>query len=130
MTTTSSGPYGLRLSSLVRAAGTTATILAGSPSGLIRTAVLAGGADLAAREIDPRGIEVFSLTADPGSTPTEQEQLIATATATASWVVANLLLAKVARVLPLPRLVTATLLGAAVYTLDNSLVAGAEERRH
>ncbi len=128
MATSSSGPYGLRLSSLVRAAGTAATILAGKPSGLIRTAVLAGGADLAAREIDPRGIEVFSMTADPGSTPSDQEQLIAAATATASWVLANLMVAKVARVLPFPRLVTAALLGAGVYTLDNSLVAGAEER--
>ena len=126
MATSSPGPYGLRLSSLVRAAGTTATILAGKPSGLIRTSVLAGGADLAAREIDPRGIQVFSMTPDPGTTPTEHEQLLATATTTASWVVANLLVAKVARVLPLPRLVTAVLLGAGVYALDNSLVEGAE----
>jgi len=130
MTTSTTGPYGLRLSSLVRAAGTTATILAGKPSGLVRTSVLAGGAELAAREIDPRGIQVFSITPDPGSTPSEREQLIATATTTGSWVLANLLVAKVARLLPFPRLVTAVLLGAGVYALDNSLVEAADQRRN
>ena len=62
MPTTSTGPLGLRLSSLIRAAGTTATILSGKSPGLLRTGLLAGGTHLAAREIDPAGLQVLSIT--------------------------------------------------------------------
>ncbi len=131
MPTTSTGPLGLRLSSLVRAAGTTATILSGKSPGLLRTGLLAGGTHLAAREIDPAGLQVLSITPKgdinvisgmSGKNVDEHTQFVQNVTSTASWVGANLLLARLARVLPWSRPVSAVLLGAGVYLADDYMV--------
>lgn len=122
------GPLGLRLSSLVRAAGTTATLLSGKSPGLVRASLFAGGAHLAAREIDPAGLQVVSvapggtvnvLSGGSGRSPDGQSDAVQVATSTASWVVANLLLARLVRVLPWSRPISALLLGAGVYVLDD-----------
>ncbi|HEY7042063.1 MAG TPA: hypothetical protein VH419_00185 [Nocardioidaceae bacterium] len=129
MTTPPEGPLGLRLSSLVRAGGTAATLLAGNPAGLLRTTLLAGGSNVVAREIDPAGIQVLSISPDAdinvggeGGSRGGQADLITTASSTASWIAANLLLAKLASLLPLPRIVKAAVFGAGVYALDDMVV--------
>ena len=131
MPTTPPGPLGLRLSSLVRAAGTTATILSGKSPGMLRTGLLAGGTHLAAREIDPAGLQLFSITPKgdinimSGMSAKEvdrQTRLIQDVTTTSSWIGANLLLARLARVLPWSRPISAVLLGAAVYLADDYMV--------
>jgi hypothetical protein len=124
------GPFGLRLSSLIRGAGTAATILSGKSPGLVRTSVLAGGSYLAAREVDPAGLQIVAFTPSgdvniisggTGRTADDQAQLVQVVSSTASWIGANLLLAKVARVFPWSRPLTAVLLGAGVYVLDDAL---------
>jgi hypothetical protein len=124
------GPFGLRLGSLIRAAGTTATILSGRSPGVIRTGLLAGGAYLAAREVDPAGLQILSVTphgdinvisAGTAKASDAQAELVQVVTSTASWVGANLLAAKVARVLPWSRPVTAVLVGAGVFLADDAL---------
>jgi hypothetical protein len=129
--TTSTGPLGLRLSSLVRAAGTTASILFGKSPGLVRTGLLAGGTHLAAREIDPAGLQVFSITpkgdinimsAMSAKNVDQHTRFIQDVTTASSWVGANLLLARLARVLPWSRPFSALLLGAGVYLADDYMV--------
>lgn len=124
------GPFGLRLSSLVRAAGTAATILSGRSPGLIRTSVLAGGSYLAAREVDPAGLQIVSFTprgdinvisGGTGKASDDEAELVQLITSTASWIGANLMLAKLARVLPWSRPVTAVLVGAGVYVADDAM---------
>lgn len=131
MPTSPSGPLGLRLSSLVRAAGTAATILSGTSPGLVRTTLLAGGTHLAAREIDPAGLQILSVTPKgdinvlsgmPAKGLDEHSLFIQNVTTTVSWVGANLLLARLARVLPWSRPLSAVLLGAGVYLADDAMV--------
>jgi hypothetical protein len=130
------GPFGLRLSSLIRAAGTATTILSGKSPGLIRTGVLAGGSYLAAREVDPAGLQIVSFTpggavnvisGGSGKAPDYEAQMVQIISSTASWIGANLLLAKLARVLPWSRPVTALLAGAGVYIADDAM-AGVVEK--
>jgi hypothetical protein len=134
MHTTSTGPLGLRPSSLVRAAGTAATLLAGNPAGLFRTTLLAGGTHLVARELDPAGIQVLTITPDldinvvdagsgsDGTALDDRAKLAQTVSSTASWVAANVLLARLSRRLPLPRPIKAVLFGAGIYVLDDLMV--------
>ena len=98
---------------------------------MLRTGLLAGGTHLAAREIDPAGLQVFSITPKgdinimSGMSAKEvdrQTRLIQDVTTTSSWIGANLLLARLARVLPWSRPISAVLLGAAVYLADDYMV--------
>ena len=132
MPTASSSPTGpLRLSSLVRAAGTTATVLSAKSPGFVRTTLLAGGAHVAAHRIDPAGLHVVAidhkgdlnvLSGTSGRLEDQEAKLVQVASSTFSWVLANWLLARVAGRLPLPRVVSALLLGAGVYAADDAMV--------
>ncbi len=132
MATSPTGPLGLRLSSLIRAGGTTATLLSGRSPGFVRAGVLAGGAHLAAREIDPAGIQVLSITpggdvdiASPlsGRAGDSRSRAVQDLSSTVSWVGTNMLLARLARLLPFSRPLSAVLLGAGVYLADDYVVA-------
>ena len=98
---------------------------------MLRTGLFAGGTHLAAREIDPAGLQVFSITPKgdinimsgmSAKAVDRQARLIQDVTTTSSWIGANLLLARLARVLPWSRPISAVLLGAAVYLADDYMV--------
>jgi len=107
-------------------------VLSGNPPGVVRTSLLAGGSHLVAREIDPAGIQVLSFTPGgdiniisgaAGAAPDPRAQVIQSVTSTASWIGVNWLLARVAKILPLPRWLVALALGVGVYLADDAMVA-------
>lgn len=112
----------LRLSSLVRAGGAgSAAAIGGRTSKRVRALLLAGS-DVAARRIDPSGLQPLAV-ASSGELGAGSD-VMATATGAASWAALNLLAEGVLRRLRVPGLLRGALLGGAVYVADVAVATG------
>jgi len=110
----------IRPSSLVRASGAAlATALSGRAPRSSRVLLLAGS-DLAARRIDPVGLQPLAISpaADINVLVSVEPDAVAAVTGAASWAALNLLVDAVARVTRLPAPLRAAVIGVGVYVAD------------
>ena len=110
----------LRPSSVIRAVGAgLATALDGHAPRSVR-AVLLAGSDVAARRIDPVGLQPLAITpaADLNVLVSVDPDLVTAATGAVSWAGLNLLVAAGVRRLPLPAFVRGLAVGVGVYVAD------------
>lgn len=110
----------IKLSALVRALGPALAVALppSTPSRVGVRAGLLGVAEIAARQLDPRGMTFISVTPNPGQTYNTAQQLGSRAVTTASFVGVGLLLTMAVDRLPLPRPAKAAVIGAAFYAFD------------
>lgn len=120
----------IRPSSVVRAVGPAlAALMPRSRAGLTGQVVALAVTDAAARQIDPHGIGLVTITPDKGKSFTPAQEIASRALPTAIWVVLWLFLERAVAKLPVPRLLRAPLVGGTLYVLDgvmSDLVARAE----
>lgn len=110
----------LRPSSLVRATGAgTAAALGGRAPAAVRVLLLAGS-DLAARRLDPVGLQPLAITpsADLDVLVSVDSDAVTAATGALSWTVLNLLVDAGGRMTRIPAPMRAAIVGVAVYVAD------------
>ncbi len=120
-----------KLSSLVRALGPALAVAlpTSTPSRVGVRAGLLAVAEIAARQLDPRGMTFISVTPDAGQTYNTAQQLGSHALTTGSFVGVGLLVTMGVDRLPLPRPAKAAIIGAAFYAFDEVSVRLVEKAK-
>lgn len=110
----------IRQSSLVRASGAALAAAVDGRAPRVLRALLLAGSDLAARRIDPVGLQPLAISpsADIELLVSVKPDVVTTATGAASWAALNLLVDAGLRRTRLPALLRAAVVGATVYAAD------------
>ena len=110
----------IRSSSLVRAAGAALAAASGGRTSWTTRALILAGSDLAARRLDPVGLQPLAITpgADLDVLVSVDSDVVTAATGAASWSALNLLVDAGARAARLPAPVRAAAVGVGVYLAD------------